>query len=136
MEEDAFDPRFRCRDIMLNLQHLLLHANLNCPEQAAAYNFLVSTRDHLAYAVKLRDSGRAVFRSNEPFGHLAVPHVVFDQEEDFMLHELHPGPGPTNWAERFAQGRRALDLDPARPLSHAIYPAVLHGQWPQVRYVS
>ena len=140
MEVDCFDPRFRCRDLMLNLQHFLLHANLNSPSQTAAWQFLVSTQDRLAislaYAVKLRDSGRAVFRSNEPFGHLAVPHVVFDQEEDFMLHELHPGPGPTNWAERFAQGRRALDLDPARPLSHAIYPAVVHGQWPQARYVS
>jgi ubiquitin-conjugating enzyme E2 I len=134
-DEECFDPRFRCRDLMLNLQHFLLHANLNCPEQMAAYQFLVSNQDHLAYAVKLRDSGRAVFRSNEPFGHLAVPHVVFDEEEDFMLHELHPGPGPKNWPERFAQGRRALDLDPARPLSHAIYPAVLHGQWPPVGYV-
>ena len=139
-EEVCFDPRFRCRDLMLNLQHFLLHANLNSPSQTAAWQFLVSTQDRLAislaYAVKLRDSGRAVFRSNEPFGHLAVPHVVFDEEEDVMLREFPPGPGPLNWPERFAQGRRALDLDPARPLSHAIYPAVVHAQWPPDRYVS
>ena len=121
---------------MLNLQHFLLHASLNSPAQTAAFRFLVSNQDHLAYAVKLRDSGRAVFRSNEPFGHLAVPHVVFDEEEDFMIHEPHPGPGPKNWPERFAQGRRALDLDPARPLRHAIYPAAVHAHWPPVRYVS
>ena len=136
LEEECFDPRFRCRDIMLNLQHSLLHANLNSPEQAPAYEFLVSTQDRLAYAVKLRDSGRAVFRSNGPFGHHAVPHVVFDAPEDFMLRELPPGRRPYNWLERFrGRHRRVLDLDPARPLNHAIYPAVVHDRWPQARYV-
>ena len=129
-EEECFDPRFRCRDLMLNLQHLLLHGCHNDICQLNIQQFLwdgsggsPSPDKRLAYAKQLRDSGRAVFRSNESFGHRAVPHILFDHDDDFISRRDRPWLG------------RVGDLDPARPLSHAVYPAILDDEWLQTRLV-
>ena len=103
---------YRNRDLMLHLQDFLVNV---CEEKPAHEDALRLLRhpseDHdglrmddearLAYATRLRDSGRAVIRdAAQPFGHRAVQHVVCDPVAD----------------------EEALDglLGPERPLDHVV----------------
>ena len=85
---------FRNRDLMLHLQDFLVNV---CEEKGCHTESMRLLQhpsvDHdglrmddearLAYATRLRDSGRAVIRDQtRPFGHRAVPHVVCDPVAD------------------------------------------------------
>ena len=71
---------------------LLLH-----PENPLKYwerrDVVALDEARLAYATRLRDSGRAVIRDQtRPFGHRAVPHVVCDPVDDEEVLEGLLGP--------------------------------------------
>jgi len=118
-EEVAWHPGYTNRDLMLHLQDFLV----NVDEDQMIWNdervidehgnLRVDDASRLTYATRLRDSGRLVIRTPEPFGHRAVPHVV--------LNPITPSD-----SQRLAQlltGPRALDhtICP-RAFSSAKYP--------------
>jgi len=88
------------------VQEFLVCTNLLSPAQSAAYRFIVEStagneETKLAYAVKLRDCGRAVFRAqNEDFGHRAVAHAVI--------------------GDSTSENCYYKSLDPLRPLKDAV----------------
>ena len=111
-EGHLWNGDYRNRDLMLHLQDFLVNV---CEEKPAHEDALRLLRhpseDHdglrmddearLAYATRLRDSGRAVIRDvAQPFGHRAVQHVVCDPVAD----------------EEVLDGL----LGPERPLDHVV----------------
>ena len=104
-EDSLWNGDYRNRDIMLHLQDYLVNVCEEKPAHTESMSLLLrmdlrlllrmdpgeddqeglrmDDETRLAYATRLRDSGRAVIRdAAQPFGHRAVQHVVCDPVAD------------------------------------------------------